>query len=480
MRFTLRAKLLTIVITSTLAFGILIAAGFILSNRLEKQLDKIQAHYIPIIELGPRLEADFEHIHRSFQDSVASQDWEALEKTEVLKNNFLSDLNAAGNVVEPSQALELANSIEDYFTSAYDVSKRLLLQETGVSLVTAMVEMQAKQARTSALLKKSATLDRTKLMEAFATISKTQAASARILIGVSLSCLVLVTFLILGLSRSVLTSVTGLSKGLRRFGQGEFDQSILIARHDELGDVAEEANQMADRIRGLLKDLESFSYSVAHDLRAPLRSIQGFSAILMEDHGSTLSEDAKSSLDRVIKAAKKMGQLIDSLLNLSRMSRKEMTKRQVDLSTIAQEIVNDLRNADPQRQVSVTIQPGVMVKGDPELLQVVLTNLVGNAWKYSAKKPDASIQFGEKLSDGHRVYFVRDNGAGFDMQHAEKLFGTFQRLHTNDEFEGIGIGLATAHGIIHRHGGAIWAEAKPQEGATFYFTLWDRTKLGIA
>jgi hypothetical protein len=217
----------------------------------------------------------------------------------------------------------------------------------------------------------------------------------------------------------------------------------------------------------LNRELEAFSYSVSHDLRAPLRSIDGFSQALLEDSGSTLSGDAQGHLKRIRGAAQRMAQLIDALLSLSQVSRGELRRGPVDLSALVRAVTTRLREASPGREVELAIQEGVSGDGDARLLEAVLENLLGNAWKFTRKQPRARIAF---TSDG-RVHQVRDNGAGFDMAYAAKLFGTFQRLHSNSDFEGTGIGLATVQRIIHRHGGRIWAEGRPGEGATFSFTL---------
>jgi len=218
-------------------------------------------------------------------------------------------------------------------------------------------------------------------------------------------------------------------------------------------------------------ELETFSSSVSHDLRAPLRHIEGFSRILLEDCGLSLDAKAKGYLDRMQANVQQMGQLIQDLLSLSHVASKAMTLDVVDLSGIVQAIAGDLQKHDPKRQVEFVIAPGLSAPGDMHLLRVALENLLGNAWKYTSKRAVARIEFGARERQEGRVYFVRDNGAGFDMAYAGKLFGAFQRLHAVSEFEGTGIGLATVQRIIHRHGGRVWAEAVREQGATFYFTL---------
>jgi signal transduction histidine kinase len=219
------------------------------------------------------------------------------------------------------------------------------------------------------------------------------------------------------------------------------------------------------------KELEAFSYSVSHDLRAPLRSIDGFSKILLERYSPALDERGQDYLHRVRAAAQRMGQLIDDMLGLSRIGRAEMRREPVALSALAAEIMGELREREPERTVEAVIQPDIVAVGDPELLRIVLTNLLGNAWKFSREREIARIEFGVMERDHQQVYYIRDNGAGFDMTYVDKLFSPFQRLHTEVEFSGTGIGLAIVQRIVHRHGGTAWAESIVGQGATFYFTL---------
>jgi len=232
--------------------------------------------------------------------------------------------------------------------------------------------------------------------------------------------------------------------------------------------------RVADRTAQLSaanRELESFAYSVSHDLRAPLRSIDGFSRILMEEFGQALDPAAAGYLIRVRNASQRMGQLIDDLLSLSRVTRSELKRVRTDLTAIAQAIVQELRTETPERTVDVSVHPSMSCLADPSLIRIALYNLIGNAWKFTSKRTDASIEFGALTQRSKIVYYVRDNGAGFDMEHAGKLFGAFQRLHSPRDFEGTGVGLATVSRIIDRHGGTVWAESMIDQGATFYFTL---------
>jgi light-regulated signal transduction histidine kinase (bacteriophytochrome) len=218
------------------------------------------------------------------------------------------------------------------------------------------------------------------------------------------------------------------------------------------------------------QELESFSYSVSHDLRAPLRSIHGFAQALLEDHAAQIDDTGRRHLERIQAAAQRMGQLIDDLLQLSRVTRTEMKRKPVDLTALAREVMQDMHGSDPERLVEVVIHDGLQSTGDARLLRVVLENLLGNAWKFTSRRDAARIEFGLKPGSAG-IFRVQDNGAGFDMAYADKLFGAFQRLHLDSDFEGTGIGLVTVQRIVNRHGGRIWAEGAVGKGATFRFTL---------
>ncbi|WP_455234043.1 GAF domain-containing sensor histidine kinase [Thiogranum longum] len=235
--------------------------------------------------------------------------------------------------------------------------------------------------------------------------------------------------------------------------------------------LEELVQQRTEALEAANRELAAFSYSVSHDLRAPLRAIEGFSQAVIEDCGDTLSEQGKDYLQRVKSASIHMSELIDGLLSLSRITRSELSEGRVNLSDLAHAVIGKQRQAEPQRAVSVTIQPAVWGDGDGTLLALALDNLLGNAWKYTGKSDQPHIEFGVEEQAGEAVYYVRDNGVGFDMQYADKLFTPFQRLHKLDEFPGTGVGLATVQRIIHRHGGRLWAEGEEGRGATFFFTL---------
>ncbi len=297
---------------------------------------------------------------------------------------------------------------------------------------------------------------------------------------------VLVVGLLAGLFMLRITRpLTHLHDAVHKLAAGDMSSRVTFTQKNEIGELGNEFNRMADTIaekelqsrnhaiqlEESNKELEAFAYSVSHDLRAPLRSIDGFSQALLEDYDDKLDASGKNYLQRVRAAAQHMGQLIDDLLNLSRITRYEMKQEKVDLSALTSEITNELQKAKPERNVTSIIASGITANGDAHLLRIALTNLLENAWKFTGKQPQARIEFGVIQKDGKSVYFVRDDGVGFDMKYADKLFTPFQRLHTTGDFPGTGIGLAIVQRIIHRHGGKIWAESEVEQGTTFYFTL---------
>jgi len=241
---------------------------------------------------------------------------------------------------------------------------------------------------------------------------------------------------------------------------------------EEINALNADLRRRATQLENANRELEAFSYSVSHDLRAPLRSISGFSQVLFEDYADALDEEGQDYLKRIGDASQRMAQLIDDLLDLSRLSRGEVRRAPVNLSQLAEAVVADLRAAHPERSVEVDIAPGLKAEADPHLVRTVLNNLLGNAWKYTSRKDHARIAFGGTTdSEGQPAFFVRDDGAGFDMAYVDKLFGAFQRLHGMKDFPGTGVGLATVQRIVHKHGGRIWAEGAVDQGATFTFTL---------
>jgi PAS domain S-box-containing protein len=603
-RLTFRAKLMAVVGISTLGFLLLVVASEVISKRLDRQLATIQTQYLPKLVLEPELGSAFDRLRRGFQDAVAAHDAEALASTRSEMTTLLGRLADAGGAIAPEDRASLRAALEDYFAAALDVSRRLIADEAGEAVVEAMAAMQAKQARVERALEQATSFDRRALTEAFAGAEHSNVDARRYRLWIICATVAIVASLSIGLSRSLLESVSQLAAGFERFGAGRFGEPIRIASGDEWGDLADHANQMAlrleraaaerqraeDKFRTLLEaapdaivivndgrislvnaqteqlfgysrseligqgaeillaeryrqeplaasgqardplsahsqspsdlfgvrkdgtefpveirsspletdegllvssairdvtdrkhieaelkasnaELEAFSYSVAHDLRAPLRGINGFSRVLLEDAGDKLDDECKDYLRRIGAGSERMSVLIDALLSLSRVTRVEVQREAVDMTRAAEAVMGQLRASQPERVVEFQNQPNVVAHGDPSLIRAVFDNLLGNAWKFTGGRPEGCITFGAERRGAAMVYFIKDNGAGFDMTFADKLFAPFQRLHTVREFAGTGIGLATVQRIVRRHGGEIWAEAAVDRGATFYFTL---------
>jgi signal transduction histidine kinase len=251
------------------------------------------------------------------------------------------------------------------------------------------------------------------------------------------------------------------------------EKFVLLAMEDitEMKEYEEELRRRSIQFEAANRELEAFSYSVSHDLKAPLRRISSFVNVMREDYAGILDDQGRDYLDRMSSASSEMNGLIEALLGLARMARDEMRSGTVDLSALAEDIGRELRNSHSDYAVEFSVAPGVCESGDIQLLRIALENLIGNAFKFSSGRNGAKIEFGVTEKNGSPAYYVRDNGAGFDMAYADRLFAPFQRLHSGKEFPGTGIGLATVQRIIHRHGGSVWAEGAVEKGATFYFTL---------
>jgi light-regulated signal transduction histidine kinase (bacteriophytochrome) len=292
--------------------------------------------------------------------------------------------------------------------------------------------------------------------------------------------------------RSVTRPLAKLCEGTAVVGAGNLDFQLGVTTQDEIGELARAFDQMTEKLRTTTvsrdeleqrvierttqletanKELEAFSYSVSHDLRAPLRAIHGFSRLLLEEYAPHLADEARRYLHLVCDNAQQMGQLIDDLLAFSRLSRQPLKRQPVACADLVQQVLEELRGEHAGRHIDIAVGDLGMCQVDPALLKQVLINLCANALKFTRQRDVAMIEIGCRQVDGERVYFVKDNGVGFDMKYVGKLFGVFQRLHRIDEYDGTGVGLAIVQRIIHRHGGRVWAEAAVNQGATFYFTL---------
>jgi len=327
-----------------------------------------------------------------------------------------------------------------------------------------------------------ARLQHTLLREHEATLrqlsQRTRRQETSILLG-ALSALMLVSLFVLWfVDRNFATPMTQAIETAKQVAAGKVDERFHSHPSGEFGAFAEAFNFMLDRLaranselQYANRELEAFSYSVSHDLRAPLRAVDGFTQALAEDYGDTLDVTGRDYLARVRNGAQNMERLIDDLLKLSLITRASLQPADVNLTSMAREVAANLRNSEPHRDVRIDIAEGLRCQGDPGLMRIVLENLLGNAWKYTSKTPQACITFDTESGAAETVYRVRDNGAGFEMKFAGKLFGAFQRLHQKAEFEGSGIGLATVARIVYRHRGRVWAEAEPGKGACISFTL---------
>jgi PAS domain S-box-containing protein len=594
---SIRHKLMLLVGITTLTLVVLTAASALIAARVEVRLSAIESRYLPKVELEGELDRLFASLQRGFQDAVAAHDTEALAANAEIEQTFLRELAAHSDALDAAKVAALRSALEDYYGAAYDVSRRMISDETGESIVVAASAMQEKQIAATNALASATSFDRRELTTAFATAGKAVRFGRNLELGVSIACVVGALVVATMLGREFLRALGALTAGFARIGEGNFTDPIAVRGRDELAELANHANHMASRLArlteergkaaarfralieaapdamvitdaagrvvlvnaqterlfgytreellgqdsGILvaggapgsgvpkliptrpdiellgrgkdgsefplevsqspletedgavvssairditerkrvedalklsnRELEAFSYAVAHDLRAPLRGINGFSQTLLEDYGEKLDGEARDYLSRIAAGARRMGQLIDALLSLSRVTRTELLRETVNLSELADAIVKQLRTTQPARTVEFALQDGVLARGDGRLLRALLENLLGNAWKFTGAQAGAHIAFGTEENGGNPVYYVSDDGAGFDMAYADKLFAPFQRLHSAKDFAGTGVGLATVQRIVDRHGGRIWAEGAVGRGATFRFTL---------
>jgi signal transduction histidine kinase len=370
------------------------------------------------------------------------------------------------------------------------------LNDPGGSPMNASLRQEAERRLTAQLFvrSRSARTDAVDLADHISSDTANGQRTVLVLTSVAVLLAALATSLVLVfMVRGISTSLSSLHAGAEAIGAGNLAYRIHGLPPDELGELGDSLSRMAGQLESLTvskadlearvrertsqleasnRELEAFAYSVSHDLRAPLRGIDGFGHALLEDYGESLDEQGKDFLRRIRHATQHMGQLIDDMLKLSRLTRADMRWTVVDVSEIAAKSAAALAGGSPDRVVDVRIEPGISVVGDPDLLSVVVENLLDNAWKFSGKRPDAMIEVSATTAEsGEHAFLVRDNGVGFDMAYAGKLFGAFQRLHSSDEFPGTGVGLATVQRVVNRHGGRVWAEGVVERGAAFYVAL---------
>jgi signal transduction histidine kinase len=503
-RLRFRHRIGLLVLLAAAALITTAAVTLVLGQRSQRELVGIETRYVPLVELDRDLKTAFLELTRALEDAASAADEGRLADADRLDGELLARLASSRHTLIGNGAVPLLieRDYRTYFASARRVSAAIVAG-TPIEQLTAEIEtMHASRQTFTAHLESATTPDRRRLAAAFETARASQESALRIEITVALAAIAAMVLMSWWITRRTVRSLHEVGAGVERLARGEFGHEIEVDSGDEIGDLAREANRTAlqlreyrDRSEQLLaetqrqaqelararqaqqeraevaenatRELEAFSYSVAHDLRAPLRGINGFASALVEDFGDKVGPEAKDYLARISAGAVRMGELIDALLGLSRVSRAGLTRQSVNLTKLATDVLAQLRAAEPSRAVRCIVQDALTVDGDPQLLRALLENLLGNAWKFVGKRDDAQIELGR---DGDTL-FVRDNGAGFDMAYADKLFTPFQRLHSATEYAGTGIGLATVQRIVHRHGGKIWAESAVNQGATFYFTL---------
>jgi len=372
------------------------------------------------------------------------------------------------------------------------VETRQLFEELQANTNSRAADDSAQKLYEELISRKLLVLHQESLVDAFRLTDYSTARIAQAqqrVVGVILAGLALISLATAAagwlIHRGVLAPIQRLQQATREVASGNWSFRLDIAGSDEIGEMSRNFDAMTTTLRNsfaqiersnqelaaLNREIEAFSYSVSHDLRAPLRSMDGFSLALLEDYGDRLDDEGREHLSRIRAASQRMGRLIDELLGLSRVTRTELVMRDIDLGAMARDIAISMQKLHPERDLRWEIAEPLIVRADKSLMQIAMQNLLENAWKFTSKSPDALIRVGSTVSDGRQVCFVADNGVGFDMTYADRLFGAFQRLHHETDFPGTGIGLAIVHRIIRRHDGLIWAEARPGQGATFHFHL---------
>lgn len=486
MQWTIRRRLNVIVGLTFATLIVMTLVDAVGAWRVEGRLGLLQRSYLPRLRLESQVNAAFVALVRSLQEAVAAEDEARLAAAEAEKERLLALMDAAPGGVDPTAMTEARARVETWFAFAVPVSRRLMAYEPGEVLVADVERMQALQRAAHESLSRALTLDRQAMGEVFQETASAERLSWTIRFFIRL-VLTLVTFaLAASLSRRLMGRVELLEKGFERFGAGRFDEPVPLQGNDELTEITVQANRMAANLQRMdealharraeleraNKELEAFSYSVSHDLRAPLRSIDGFSKALLEDYGQVIPAEGHDYLQRVRASSQRMAQLIDDMLTLSRIGRTELQRTRVDLTALARAVADDLRDTPDARPVEVQVEEHLTARADARLMRVVFENLLSNAYKFTGRTPEPLVGVGTcGVTDEGQVFYVRDNGVGFDEAYMEKLFTPFQRLHSAKDYPGTGVGLATVQRVVHMHGGRVWAASTAGEGATFFFTL---------
>jgi len=486
-RLQFRHRIGLLVALAAVALVAVTIVTLVLGRRAERQMRGIETQYVPLLEVDRDLKRLAADVMKAIEDAAGAAELARLDDAARLHDQFLRRVETGRPAIAGNggDAATVIAAFERYYASARALSLAIIHGKPVSELTPEIEAMRRLRADFLTTLDTATGPDRTRLTAAFAEARASQRESLTIDIIVAACVLLVMGVVSWRLIRRTVRSLQAVSSGVERLAGGDFATPIEVSDGGEIGDLAREANRTAGRLRDYReevqrqasaaetanKELEAFSYSVSHDLRGPLRSIDGFSQALLEDETERLTPAGLDHLRRIRAAAQRMAELIDDLLRLSRVSRADFHRDKVDLTAMVTQVVADLRRAHPDRTVDVVIQDKVAAHADARLIRITLENLLGNAWKFTSKTPEPRIEFATSEEPEGLVYVVRDNGAGFDMAYVDRLFGAFQRLHTDKEFPGTGIGLATAQRIVRRHGGRIWVEAAVGQGATFRFTL---------